>query len=81
MFTILKLERNPPKVALSTRMEKTFIPMMNIYGERGSPCLRLLELLKNPVGLSFINIEKDAVEMHLVIHLTHLAPNPIFEVS
>jgi len=51
---------------------------MNNRGDKGSPCLRSLELEKKPEGLLIIKIEKQTVDMQKEIHFLHLVGNLIF---
>ena len=48
-----------------SKPEKTFAQRINKYGERGSPCLKPLDGLKDLPGIPFKRIEKDVVLMHL----------------
>jgi len=51
---------------------------MNNKGDKGSPCLRPLELEKKPDASPLIRIEKRTMEIQKEIHFLHLLGNPIF---
>lgn len=46
--------------------------MINRKGERGSPCQSPCEEPKNIAGEPLMIVEKEALEMHALIHLHHL---------
>lgn len=54
-------------VAWSSRLKRTFIHMINKYGERRSPCLRPLLLGKYPLGLPLIITENWGVDTQVMI--------------
>jgi len=51
---------------------------MNNGGDKGSPCLRPLELEKKPEGSPLIKIEKRTMDMQKETHFLHLLGNLIF---
>ena len=73
----LHLEIKLSSTARFSKQLRTSIPITKRYGDRGSPCLRPLELRKNPVGEQLNMTEKEVVEIHQLIHLIHFEPNPI----
>jgi len=50
--------------------------MTNNNGDKGSPCLKPRELLKNPDGLSFTKIEKRIKKIQCAIQERHFSPKP-----
>ena len=80
MFTLfprVKLEMNPPSSVLLNMLLRTSITRRKRRGERWSPYLIPLELLKNPTREPLIKIEKRTEEIHALTHLHHLTSNPI----
>ena len=61
--------RFPRASSLNSNRERTSEPMININGERGSPCLRPLFGENKPKGLPLMRMEKEEDEMHNLIHL------------
>ena len=47
----------------------TSIQMMNMYGERGSPCRIPLVGVQRPLGSPFTITEQEIDEIHSLIHL------------
>jgi hypothetical protein len=56
--------RLPSCSSLRKSLERTSEPKIKGKGDKGLPCLRPREGLKNPKGEPSIKMEKEEVEMH-----------------
>jgi hypothetical protein len=72
---IMNFDKIPPFIKEIIVLNVSII-IMNRKGNNGFACLKLLELLKKTVGVSFTNTKKRTEEVQYAIHLHHLFPKP-----
>jgi hypothetical protein len=71
-----KPERRPMSMVIENILLKASMTTTNRRGDRGSPCLSPLELLKKLDGEPLTKTEKRTEEMQCDIQETHFSPKP-----